>query len=91
MLFNSPIFIFLFLPVTLIVYFLLNKANFTIISKQWLIIASLFFYGWWNASYLPLMISSIVINYLIALQILKNKNSKKIYMLLGVFFHIQHE
>jgi D-alanyl-lipoteichoic acid acyltransferase DltB (MBOAT superfamily) len=88
MLFNSPIFIFLFLPVTLIVYFLLNKANFTIISKQWLIIASLFFYGWWNASYLPLMISSIVINYLIALQILKNKNSKKIYMLLGVFFNM---
>jgi len=88
MLFNSPVFIFLFLPVALLVYFLLNRANLTIVSKQWLIISSLFFYSWWNVLYLPLMISSILINYFTALQIQNNQKRKKVYMLLGVFFNI---
>jgi D-alanyl-lipoteichoic acid acyltransferase DltB (MBOAT superfamily) len=88
MLFNSPVFIFLFLPITLIVYFLLNRSSFTIASKQWLIAASLFFYAWWNILYLPLMLFSILINYFLALQIQSSQKTKKIYMLTGLFFNL---
>jgi len=65
MLFNSYPFIFMFLPVTLIVYFVLNRLRWTIAAKTSLTLASLFFYGYWDPEYLPLMLGSIVFNYLI--------------------------
>lgn len=63
MLFNSFEFILLFLPVTLIVYFLLLRQRLTIAAKSWLLFASLFFYSWWDARYLPLILGSILFNY----------------------------
>ncbi len=63
MLFNSYEFIFIFLPLTLISYFLLNKVRLTLASKVWLIFASLFFYSWWNIRYLPLILGSISVNF----------------------------
>lgn len=63
MLFNSYPFIFLFLPVTAIVYFALNRFRWTVASKTWLALASLFFYGYWNVKYIPLILGSIVFNY----------------------------
>ena len=65
MLFNSYAYIFLFIPVTLVIYFLLNRLRLTIGSKLWLLLASLLFYGWWNPVYLPLIAGSIVFNYLV--------------------------
>ncbi len=65
MLFNSYEFIFIFLPVTLCVYFFLNRRCLFQLSKAWLAASSLFFYSWWNVNYLPLILGSILINYLI--------------------------
>ncbi|WP_260295939.1 MBOAT family O-acyltransferase [Sedimenticola hydrogenitrophicus] len=62
MLFNSYQFIFLFLPLVLTGFFLLSKRN-SVYPIAWLVIASLFFYGWWNPAYLLLIIASMVINY----------------------------
>ncbi len=62
MLFNSYQFIFLFLPVVLIVYFLLLRKG-TEYPIIWLVIASLFFYGWWNPIYLLLIVASMGLNY----------------------------
>ena len=42
---------------------------------SWLISASLFYYGWWNPSYLGLILGSILFNYIISL--LLNKKSIK--------------
>lgn len=63
MLFNSYWFIFFFLPVSLIIYFLLNRFRLVIASKFWLVAASLFFYSWWDVKYLPLILGSILLNY----------------------------
>lgn len=63
MLFNSHIFIFLFLPLTLIVYFTLNRMRLVTAARVWLVMASLFFYAYWNTSYLLLIITSVVVNY----------------------------
>jgi D-alanyl-lipoteichoic acid acyltransferase DltB (MBOAT superfamily) len=63
MLFNSHEFIFLFLPVTLVVYYWLVRRRFTVAARSWLLFASLFFYSWWNIRYLPLILGSILFNY----------------------------
>ena len=48
MLFNSFEFILLFLPITLLVYFVLLRKRLTIAAKSWLLFTSLFFYSWWD-------------------------------------------
>jgi len=63
MLFNSFGFIFVFLPITLAVYFLLGRWQRHQVAIAWLVAASLFFYGWWNPAYLGLLIGSILFNY----------------------------
>lgn len=63
MLFNSYIFIFLFLPITLIGYFSLTKVRCIKAAKIWLLVTSLFFYGYWNPPYLLLMVISIIFNH----------------------------
>lgn len=63
MLFNSYEFLLLFLPVVLIGYFLLGLWT-PAGAAGWLAASSLFFYGWWDARYLGLLIGSIAGNYL---------------------------
>lgn len=84
MLFNSYVFIFLFLPITLLLVFLANKYQKINTSAFILIIASLFFYGWWNPPYLILLLGSIIFNFFIAQVIQKNK----LVLLLGLSFNI---
>lgn len=89
MLFNSYEFIFLFLPVTLIVYFLLSK-NSGKLSKLWLVLASLYFYSYFNKVYLLLILGSIIVNYIIGRSFTKEniKFNKKILVILGVGVNI---
>ncbi|PLX92979.1 MAG: membrane-bound O-acyltransferase family protein [Desulfuromonas sp.] len=63
MLFNSPVFIFIFLPLVLIGYFTLNRYHLLLAGKSWLVLASLFFYSYWNPVYLPLILASMLVNY----------------------------
>ena len=63
MLFNSLEFLFIFLPITFFVYFFLNKKRLIMLSTGWLVVASLFFYGYWNYKYLTLILLSMVFNY----------------------------
>ena len=86
MLFNSFIFIFLFLPISVIVFYLIKKSNYQNLAIIWLIVISLFFYGWWNIKYLALILFSIVLNYSFGL-VLK-KHNKKIYLILGIFINL---
>lgn len=63
MLFNSYIFIFLFLPITLLVYWSLKRFNLSKLALGVLIIASFIFYGYQNAYFTLLLAASILINY----------------------------
>lgn len=63
MLFNSYIFIFVFLPVALLVFFGWAKFGSVRAARVWMAIASLFFYAYWNVAYLPLLLISIALNY----------------------------
>lgn len=66
MLFNSYIFIFLFLPVALTGYYVLNHLKLYKISNLFLIGMSLWFYGYFNPSYLFIICGSIIINFLLS-------------------------
>jgi D-alanyl-lipoteichoic acid acyltransferase DltB (MBOAT superfamily) len=63
MLFNSPEFVFLFLPLAVFVYFILLKYRLITTAKAWLVFSSLFFYSWWKLIYLPLILSSMLFNF----------------------------
>ena len=75
MLFNSLEFVFVFLPITLVGFYLLaDKMHYAAIV--WLVIASLFFYSYWNPGYLPILVISILFNYFIGSILRKSKNRK---------------
>ena len=65
MVFSSIVFLFTFLPVVLILYFLVPKAAKNVI----LLIASLIFYAWGEPVYVFLMLLSILLNYFCGLEI----------------------
>ncbi len=66
MLFNSYIFIFIFLPAVLLGWYGLNKLQKYELAKVFLTGMSLWFYGYFNTYYLFIIIASILINYLIS-------------------------
>ena len=87
MLFNSYIFIFAFLPIVLLVFFAIGSGSHHRAAIAWLVIASLFFYGWWNPVYVSLMILSILVNYGLGVSISsdrRNKQHQKLLLILGV-------
>ena len=85
MLFNSYIYIFIFLPVVVCGYFLLNRFQFRVSAKVLLITASLVFYAWWRLLYLPLIVGSIAVNYFLGEAIArKTPPMKKLLLLFGI-------
>jgi len=78
MLFNSYEFIFMFLPFTFFVYFFLLSKRLVTGAKGFLVFASLFFYSWWNVLYLPLILSSMLFNYVIGSSLNKEFEHKKV-------------
>jgi alginate O-acetyltransferase complex protein AlgI len=93
MLFNSYIFIFVFLPISLFGFYFLNKRVGYRSSIIWLVSASFVFYGWWNPAYLILIISSIIFNfiaghYLLEVNIRKNIISRKIVLIVAIAINL---
>jgi len=92
MLFNSYEFIFMFLPFTFFVYFFLLSKRLVTGAKGFLVFASLFFYSWWNVLYLPLILSSMLFNYVVGSSLNKEfehrKVSKKQLLLFGLIANL---
>ena len=89
MLFNSYEFIFAFLPITFFIYFYLNSKRLTVAAKGFLVFASLFFYSWWNIVYLPLILGSILFNFMIGSGLSRSsKFSKKSVLVFGIITNV---
>ena len=89
MVFSSTIFLFLFLPLVLLGYYLLDRRY----KNFFLLLASLFFYAWGEPKFVLVMIGSILVNYFAALGIDFNKkksknNSAKIILALAVLMNL---
>lgn len=90
MLFNSPEFIFVFMPIVLSVYWLalgMNRARACILV---LVLASLIFYAYWKPIYLVLFLLSVGGNYLFSKRIFDcvNARTRKILLFGGVVFNL---
>jgi D-alanyl-lipoteichoic acid acyltransferase DltB (MBOAT superfamily) len=63
MLFNSPVFLVAFLPLTMLTWFAISRWGSARYGIVFLVAASLFFYGWLNPPYVLLITGSAAVNY----------------------------
>jgi len=75
------------------VFFLLGRYSLSKYAILWLVVSSLFFYGWWNPAYLGLILLSVVVNYFTGISISKfnaSRDSVNSYrcLVLGVLFNL---
>lgn len=82
MVFSSTIFVFLFLPITLLLYFIIPNRNF---KNVWLLFVSLVFFSWSQLNYLWIIIFCIIVNYTGALAVHKIKNASYRKFILALF------
>lgn len=86
MVFSSLIFLTIFLPLTLLLYYMLpDKAR-----NLWLLVVSLIFYSWGEPIYILLMVFSILLNYICGLGIDKTKGNgkRKLILVIAVIINI---
>ena len=85
MLFNSYEFIFVFLPITFIVYYLLPRFGGGVkAGVVWLSFMSLCFYGYWDVRYVPLLLCSILWNFWVGRFIEHMSEHRKKLLMLGI-------
>lgn len=90
MLFNSIQFMLGFLPIVLIVFALLVHYQRSEAAKIWLCLASLFFYGSWSIKFLPVLMTSVIVNYALVQLLLSqaDDNRKRWLLILGVTLNL---
>lgn len=82
--FNSIIFIFYFLPITLLLYHLSSKK----LKNTVVLVASLIFYAWGSVYTLHIIALTIIVNYLFGLAIENYKSNKKSILWLGIICNV---
>lgn len=87
MLFNSFIFIFLFLPLAFCGYFLLNHFRKYQAAKCFLVVMSLWFYAYFRLSYLWIILLSMAVNYLVHCLLVKRRYVRGI-LCCGILFNL---
>src|SRR5437879_13508039 len=70
MLFTSGEFLFVYLPLTLLLFFLIARYVGTAAAAAWLVLASFVFYAYWLPLYTGLLAGSVVFNYALGNRIL---------------------
>lgn len=84
MLFSSMTFVFVFLPIVLLLYLVTKKE----LHNPILLISSIIFYAWGEPRYLAIMLLTILINWLGAIAVDKFKTHKKLYLTLTIIANL---
>src|SRR5262245_34863138 len=82
MVFASPLFLFLFLPLTLLAYFLSPRA-----VRNWTLLGfSIAFYTWGEAYYILLILASILFNWIVGLRLdaARSAGGRRLWLWIGV-------
>ena len=88
MLFSSTIFLFIFLPVVLGLYYTLLR-KYVILQNFLLLIASLLFYAWGEPHFVFAMLFSILMNYFFSKEIgISSLQLRRFWMIISVLFNI---
>ena len=85
MLFNSYIFLLLFLPLTILGYFTFNRFKLHRVAMLFLLAMSLWFYGYFNYYYLFIMVGSIALNFLAYKLIGRARHLPKVKLTIAAF------
>lgn len=85
MLCTSLEFIYIFLPVSLAGLFIVSRFSKDFVLL-WLVIVSLIFYGLMSVKFFPVLIVSLLINYIMSLMIAR-KNLRKFWLFAGITFN----
>lgn len=83
MLFNSYEFIFLFLPITLLGYFVLGARSHKL-AAAFLATASFAFYAWWDSPYVALLAGSATFNFVVGRSLAARPKRRGALLLVGV-------
>ena len=97
MVFSSTIFLFLFLPITLLVNYAIKEK----LSNYWLLIVSVVFFSWTQWNYLWIILCSVCVNYVCAMVVdyLKRRNADRfrgfimfvaVAVNLGILFYFKY-
>lgn len=86
MLFSSPLFLYLFLPITLLGYYLINPK----IRNYWLLSASIIFFAWGGITFTFILLGSILLNYIFGILIEKKRDTyqAKLWVFIGISTNI---
>ena len=88
MVFSSILFMFVYLPVVLAVYYLVPIKW----RNPWLFVVNLIFYGWGEPVYIVLMLFSIVVNYISGIYVGKyrddNKPKAKTFLVINIVINL---
>jgi len=76
-LFNSYVFLFAFLPVVAVGFFAFGALRWRRVALAWLVLASLYFYAFWNVAYVPLLAGSIGANYAIGYALARTRENRR--------------
>ncbi len=87
MVFSSILFLFRFMPAAFLIYYAVPRRfkNFT------LLVLSLIFYSWGEVRYFPIMVASVLVDYIASNGIERNRHSKlrcRLFLLLSVIFNL---
>ena len=85
--FNSFVYILLFLPITILLYYTANKIN-SLVGKCILVISSIIFYCYTDISILWVLGISIVVNYVFSFTITKAKKWRSIFLFIPVIINV---
>lgn len=77
MIFSSYAFIFLFFPIVFTGYWLLQYRTNDTLAKWWLIAAAMVFYAMGNAIYAPILLATVILNYLLGRGIILARKKEK--------------
>ena len=87
MLFNSTSFLFIFLPISFLVFFGITSIS-PKLSKIILCIISIIFFSFWTTSFLLILISSIFINFIFSKFLDHFKNKRKELLYISIFINL---
>ena len=94
MLFNSMVFLWVFLPIVIIVNFILSILKFSDEKRRiraknvFLLIASFVFYAWGGVYYLLIMLCTIIIDFIGGRAIHKSDNKKKVALVITIILNL---
>ena len=91
MLFNSYVFVFVFLPIVLGVYYLIRKHPARTWTIAWLVLASLVYYAWWKPAFLLLLLLSIAVNASLGAILCRGRLSRassRAVLMAGILFNL---